>query len=342
MNPTSATALFAPLGLEQGLHLLDVLTWFPTSDPTRWHQAAEYLTRNVPSAPPPSPSVCRQVAERILAAAPAALEDESMAGRWRDIPQPKWLYQVKYDLLTLLYPDDWFIFMNMGYADSAQTERADGSPERAIWQFAANLYDRVANQVDLTGARLLEVGCGRGGGLALVANSHRPAQVVGLDSSPRNIAFCRRTHAHPALAFEVADAEHLPHPDASFDAVLNIESAHCYPHVENFLAETHRVLRPGGYLLLADEWWSEQTEQLRGLLRDAGLTIIVEEDLTAGIIRALNQLQERAGELLASLPEGQSKKAYERFFNERVCRESAHSYISGRFVFLQFLVGKID
>jgi hypothetical protein len=41
--------------------------------------------------------------------------------------------------------------------------------------------------------------------------------------------------------------------------------------------------------------------------------------------------------LLTDMPEGPQKRAYERFFHERVCRESAHSYISGRFVFLRQL-----
>jgi ubiquinone/menaquinone biosynthesis C-methylase UbiE len=42
------------------------------------------------------------------------------------------------------------------------------------------------------------------------------------------------------------DAENLPFPQVSFDAVINVESAHCYGSIERFLAEVHRVLRPGG------------------------------------------------------------------------------------------------
>jgi ubiquinone/menaquinone biosynthesis C-methylase UbiE len=44
----------------------------------------------------------------------------------------------------------------------------------------------------------------------------------------------------------------MPFPDASFDAVINVESSHCYPSMGRFLSEVHRVLRPRGSLLFAD------------------------------------------------------------------------------------------
>lgn len=48
------------------------------------------------------------------------------------------------------------------------------------------------------------------------------------------------------------DAEKLPLADASFDAVLNVESSHCYGNVETFFREAARVLRPDGRFLFAD------------------------------------------------------------------------------------------
>ena len=40
------------------------------------------------------------------------------------------------------------------------------------------------------------------------------------------------------------DAESLPFADRSFDAVINVEASHAYPHFPRFLAEVARVLRP--------------------------------------------------------------------------------------------------
>ena len=47
--------------------------------------------------------------------------------------------------------------------------------------------------------------------------------------------------------FVHGDAEKLPFPDRSFDAVINIESSASYPHFSRFLAEVARVLRPAGH-----------------------------------------------------------------------------------------------
>jgi fatty-acid O-methyltransferase len=56
-----------------------------------------------------------------------------------------------------------------------------------------------------------------------------------------------RRHAEgSAVELVHGDAENLPFPQVSFDAVINVESAHCYGSIERFLAEVHRVLRPGG------------------------------------------------------------------------------------------------
>jgi ubiquinone/menaquinone biosynthesis C-methylase UbiE len=154
-----------------------------------------------------------------------------------------------------------------------------------------------------------------------------------VDYSPANVEFCQRRHKAPNLRFTVGDAEALPFPDESFDAVLNIESAHCYPDIDRFFAEVVRVLRPGGHLLFADEWWTQQLPELLNRICRPGLRILAEQDLTPGVIEALRRLQARAEVLLAELPEGPSRLQYERFFMERVCRESATSYTSGRFVF---------
>ena len=45
------------------------------------------------------------------------------------------------------------------------------------------------------------------------------------------------------------DAQDLPFPDESFDAVINVEASHIYPNFERFLGEVARVLRPGGHFL---------------------------------------------------------------------------------------------
>jgi fatty-acid O-methyltransferase len=51
-----------------------------------------------------------------------------------------------------------------------------------------------------------------------------PASYTGLDLNPAGIALCRKRHNLPSLDIVRGDAENLPFPDQSFDAVINIES----------------------------------------------------------------------------------------------------------------------
>ena len=81
-------------------------------------------------------------------------------------------------------------------------------------------------------------------------DSSLPSETVGLDLSPVAIEFCRRAHNYPQVSFVCGDAEHLPFPAGSFDAVINIESSHSYPNVAAFYAEVYRVLEAGRRLPL--------------------------------------------------------------------------------------------
>jgi SAM-dependent methyltransferase len=190
-------------------------------------------------------------------------------------------------------------FLNYGYAPpSERVEGLDLPPGREGDRYSIQLYDRVAGGVELRGLDVLEVGCGRGGGTAFVFERHEPATVTGLDLSEVAIDHCRRTYGRPGLRFVAGDAEKLPFPDASFDAVINVESSHSYPDVGRFLAEVVRVLRPGGSLLFADLRHTRidrsgsgpkigDVARLREQIASAGLVVVEEENISADVARAL-------------------------------------------------------
>ena len=79
-----------------------------------------------------------------------------------------------------------------------------------------------------------------------------PARMFGVDLSQNAVEFCRTVHSVLNLEFRQGDAEHLPFEDASFDAVLNVESSHCYPSLPDFFTEVRRVLKNNGCFLYAD------------------------------------------------------------------------------------------
>jgi SAM-dependent methyltransferase len=174
--------------------------------------------------------------------------------------------------------------MNYGYAaldadTPAEVIDADS--------YGRRLYEHVAGAASLENREVLEVGCGRGGGGAYVAERFDVSTLTGLDFSQSAITFARAHHADPRLRFVRGDAENLPFPDALFDAVLNVESSHCYPNLPRFTSEVFRVLRPGGHSLFADLRLSQDVKTMREAILDAGFVLAEEERITPNVVRAL-------------------------------------------------------
>jgi SAM-dependent methyltransferase len=197
---------------------------------------------------------------------------------------------------------DW-TFMNYGFVGSPEDPHLKLQPADEPDRLCIQLYERATSSVELGGLRILEVGCGRGGGSSYLARYRRPMQVTGMDYSPDAIAFCRRRHGQtPNLTFAVGDAERLPFADASFDVVVNVESSHCYGNIQKFFSEVIRVLRPGGYFLFADLRESTEMAELTSLLATNDKWEKTEdEDITANVAAALNADDVRKREMIAKL-----------------------------------------
>jgi SAM-dependent methyltransferase len=113
-------------------------------------------------------------------------------------------------------------------------------------------------------SRLLDVATGPG---SLVAKAARSGMhCTGVDLSPGMIELARKSN--PGVDFWVADVEHLPFADASFDAVVcNFGIGH-FPYPEASVAECTRTLKAGGRIALS--WWDDPSKQrIQGLFREA-------------------------------------------------------------------------
>lgn len=97
--------------------------------------------------------------------------------------------------------------------------------------------------------RVLDLGCGTGYGSAMVAS--RVGEVVGIDSSEEAVARAKARHRLDNLEFLTMSATRLSFPDDSFDAAYSIHVTEHVEDVELHLSEVARVLRPGGWFVVA-------------------------------------------------------------------------------------------
>jgi SAM-dependent methyltransferase len=193
------------------------------------------------------------------------------------------------------------LFLNWAYEEDppmALPLEASDEPNR----YCIQLYHRTATQADLSGKRLLEVGCGHGGGASYLMRALHPASYTGLDLNPAGIAFCRKRHNLAGLEFVQGDAENLPFPDQSFDAVINIESSHCYPQFPRFLAEVARALCPGGHFLYADLRPRDGIAAWEAALANAPMRMLSQSEINAEVTRGMRLGRDRSPR--AGIPAG--------------------------------------
>lgn len=203
-----------------------------------------------------------------------------------------------YRTITRRFGVDDVVFLNYGYEEDppmAIALDAADEPDR----FPIQLYHRTATQAnELTGKDVLEVGCGHGGGADYLTRTLRPARYTALDLNPTGIEFCRERHKLPGLDFVVGDAQNLPFPDHSFDAVVNVESSIHYPDFRLFLAEVARVLRPGGHLLYTDGRFAPHIADWEAALASAPLQMLSHRDISADIVRGMDRNSQRWEDVL--------------------------------------------
>lgn len=181
-------------------------------------------------------------------------------------------------------------FLNYGYISLGQGDEARHEvPEHVFNPSSVRLALELIGNTDLRDRPVLDVGCGRGGTVALMVETFG-AKATGVDLAPEAIAFCRKTHAD--ARFEVGDAEHLPFEHATFDVVTNIESSHTYPNLRAFFAEVSRVLTQGGLFLYTDLLPQQRWMEVSVLLPPLGLRIVSERDITRNVLASCDSVAE--------------------------------------------------
>jgi SAM-dependent methyltransferase len=196
---------------------------------------------------------------------------------------------------------DW-AFMNYGYAPATadvDVPSLRSSEERD--RLCIQLYLHAIDHSDLQDKDVLEVGSGRGGGALFISRYLQPHSMTGLDFSREAVDLCNRHRFAPGLTFVCGDALSMPFPASSFDAVVNIESSHCYESMDTFLSEVCRVLRPGGRFFFADLRSMDGVNTLQEQFNICDLTVEKQSDITTNVLTALRLDSARKLELIHAL-----------------------------------------
>ncbi len=105
------------------------------------------------------------------------------------------------------------------------------------------------------GAKVLEVGCGRGAGAKLIRKEFKPSCLYAMDLDVRMVRKAKAylsSHEEEGISLLVGDVFRLPLPDRTLDAVFGFGVLHHVPDWRRAAAEIARVLKTGGLYLMEE------------------------------------------------------------------------------------------
>lgn len=122
-----------------------------------------------------------------------------------------------------------------------------GQHARSLYPF---LLEKLSN---ISYHSALDLGCGTGEMMRLILEQDAGKKLTGIDLSEKMLEVANGKLRNQ-VELILADSEHLPFPDSTFDVVYCNDSFHHYPAPEYVLAEIKRVLKTGGTFLMGDCW----------------------------------------------------------------------------------------
>ena len=150
------------------------------------------------------------------------------------------------------------------------------------------LYGFVARVAGAASPRsMLDVACGDGKGATIIAAAAPRARIVGVDIAESLIRAANASCASANVTFQTGDARALPFPDGQFDVISSCHTLEHFdePDQHRFLTELHRVLAPGGTLIIATpdrEVWAllgiagQQEDHIRELTQAEFIALVAE------------------------------------------------------------------
>lgn len=184
-----------------------------------------------------------------------------------------------------LWPGAWALStFNVGCAPARAEILSD--PLSASEPFGLEAYARLADQLDRqalpAALPVLEIGCGKGGGLRYLGR-RIARRLIGIDRSYTAILATRLR----GLDGRVCSALALPFPDQSIGAVVAVEIIVPFGDADAVLAEAHRTLAPGGALTMVDFRLNTDVATMRSWIAERAAA-------TGFVLKTFEDLSERA------------------------------------------------
>ena len=137
--------------------------------------------------------------------------------------------------------------------------------------------------------------------------------MYGIDISPSAVNICNKIYNIDNLNFMLGDSENLPFEDNTFDAVINVESSHCYASMDKFMKEVSRVLKPNAYFLFCDLRRNIYIQEMLDSINSNGFNLISQTDISTNIIEATIRMSEDRKEAINKLKSGWFRNVLESF-----------------------------
>ncbi len=138
--------------------------------------------------------------------------------------------------------------------------------------------DRIVDGLDLSGATILDIGCGIGGADVHLASSHAPSKVIGIDIEEDLIRRCDKLAQSEGVGelvdFRCVSPGPLPIADGSVDVVFSKDSIIHIADKNALAVEIERVLKPGGWFAASDwlaGYEAEPSAEMRDYITAEGL-----------------------------------------------------------------------
>ncbi|MBS1250252.1 MAG: Ubiquinone/menaquinone biosynthesis C-methyltransferase UbiE [Chloroflexi bacterium] len=194
----------------------------------------------------------------------------------------------------------------------AELEDAKGNlAANQLWAYreAERVTPFFGSAWDLTGQRVLDVGTGLGGKLPFLVNEGEAKSVVSIDIDGSKLATFQKNRVkqkpqpkNPEIIHvAVSDGAALPFPKDHFDALISINTFEHIQNLEGALAESYRVLEPGGRAFLhLPPYFSPWGAHVENWIRFPWPHLFFSEETLLNVLRRVEQEQGLSANFLPS------------------------------------------